>query len=193
MAVVASHAEGTLLTPEEYEQLALAEPDRLWELHRGRLREKPGMTWDHTDVISFLNHLLQSQLDRSQFRVHDNGSRLRRSVKNYYMPDLAVIPLELAAGLRGRRDRLEVFTDPLPLVVEVWSPSTGKYDVDTKLPEYQLRGDLEIWRIHPYDRSLTSWQRRPDGSYEETVYRGGPVHPVALPGVTIDLDVLFDA
>jgi Uma2 family endonuclease len=53
----------------------------------------------------------------------------------------------MAARLRG--DELELYVEPLPLVVEVWSPSTGQYDVDEKLPEYQRRGDLEIWRFHP--------------------------------------------
>jgi len=33
--------------------------------------------------------------------------------------------------------------------------------------------------------------RRPDGSYEEMVYREGIVHPVALSGVAIDLAALF--
>jgi hypothetical protein len=37
--------------------------------------------------------------------------------------------------------------------------------------------------------------RRPDGAYTETRYTGGIVRPVALPvalpGVTIDLDMLF--
>ena len=62
---------------------------------------------------------------------------------------------------------------------------------DEKLPEYQRRGDLEIWRIHPYDRTLIAWRRRPDGSYAQTTFTGGVVHPVALPGVAIDLDALF--
>ena len=77
-------------------------------------------------------------------------------------------------------------------MVEVWSRSTGGYDVNAKLPVYMERGDLEIWRIHPYERSLTSWVRQPDGSYQESVYRGGIVSLAALPGVTIDLDELFD-
>jgi len=77
-------------------------------------------------------------------------------------------------------------------VVEVWSPSTGDYDVDAKLPEYHRRGDQEIWRIHPYERMLTAWRRQPDGSYTETVYTGGVVHPLAFPVVAIDLDTLFD-
>jgi Uma2 family endonuclease len=77
------------------------------------------------------------------------------------------------------------------LVVEVWSPSTGGYDIDAKLPTYRARGDREIWRIHPYERTLTTWRRQPDGSYAETVHRGGTIEPIAVPGVTIDLDALF--
>lgn len=65
-------------------------------------------------------------------------------------------------------------------------------DVDSKLPEYQRRGDREIWRLHPFDRNLIAWRRQPDGSYSESHYTGGSVQPVALPGVTIDLDALFD-
>ena len=87
--------------------------------------------------------------------------------------------------------QLEAYTDPLPLVVEVWSPSTGDYDVETKLGEYRRRGDLEIWLLHPYSHSLTAWVRQPDGSYVEVHYTGGTVQPAALPGVTIDLDARF--
>jgi Uma2 family endonuclease len=88
---------------------------------------------------------------------------------------------------------LAIFSGPLPLVVEVWSSSTGDYDVDTKLSVYQQRGDLEIWRIHPYERTLTAWRRQPDASYQETLHSDGTIKPMALPGVAIDLDALFDA
>jgi Uma2 family endonuclease len=88
---------------------------------------------------------------------------------------------------------LAIIADPLPLVVEVWSPSTGGYDVDAKLPIYQQRGDLEIWRIHPFERTVTAWRRQANGSYTETIYREGILAPVALPGVSITLDELFDA
>jgi Uma2 family endonuclease len=75
----------------------------------------------------------------------------------------------------------------------VWSPSTGDYDVDTKIPVYQRRGDLEIWRIHPYERTVTRWVRQADGSYEETNHDGGIIPLSALSAVTIDLDALFAA
>ncbi len=86
---------------------------------------------------------------------------------------------------------LELYDEPMPLVVEIWSPSTGAYDVDTKLIEYQRRGDLEIWRIHPYERTLIAWRRQADGTYTETIYTSGLVQAAFLPNVTIDLDSLF--
>jgi Uma2 family endonuclease len=87
---------------------------------------------------------------------------------------------------------MEAYPEPLPLVVEIWSPSTGGYDIASKLPEYKQRGDREIWRIHPYERTLTAWRRQADGSYAETIFTGGIIEPVALPGVRIDLNSLFD-
>ncbi len=99
--------------------------------------------------------------------------------------------MALTEPLQGRSDVLEVYSNALPLVVEIWSPSTSSYDIDEKLAGYQRRGDHEIWRLHPYERTLTGWRRQPDGTYAETVYEGGTVEPVGLPRVSIDLDGLF--
>jgi len=180
-----------VVTKDAFEQIARADPERTWELHRGELREKPSMSVEHGDVAFHLAMLLQLQLDRREFRLRVNHGHLRISSDTYYVADVTVIPVALDRPQRGRPGTLEVHPEPMPLVIEVWSPSTGRYDVETKLPEYQVRGDLEIWRLHPYERSLTVWRRRSDGSYEQTVYRGGTVAVASLPGVTIDLDALF--
>ena len=179
------------VSEQTYRRLALRDPDGQWELHHGRLREKPGMTFAHNHLMFQLGVLLQQQLRRDEFVVGVNGGRVRRSAANYYIPDVFVAPANLTLPLRDRMDLLEVYADPLPLVVEVWSPSTGDYDVDEKLAEYQQRGDLEVWRLHPYERTLTAWRRRPDGSYEETTHREGLVRPASLSNVAIDLDALF--
>jgi Uma2 family endonuclease len=176
-----------------YLQLVWEDPDGQWELHCGRLWSKAcePMTWEHTDAFSYLGFLLQSQLSRDQFIVHWNAGRARRSEQHYYIPDLIVVPAELADRLFAEEGRLEVYSEPLPLVVEVWSPSTGRLDVREKLPGYRRRGDREIWLLHPYERTLTAWVWQADGSYAETVHRGGIVHAAALPSVSIDLDALF--
>jgi len=180
-----------LVTERTYEEIALGEPERRWELHDGELREKPGMSLGHNDVLDDLYRALSDQIDRTAFKVSGSGARLRAGDDIVYIPDLIVIPLAYRAALRDRRHRLEVHDQPMPLVVEVWSPSTGAYDIDTKIPTYRARGDAEIWRLHPFERTLTAWRKRLDGTYEETVLTTGVVEPVMLPGVRIDLDALF--
>ena len=76
---------------------------------------------------------------------------------------------------------LAIIPNPSPLVVEVWSPSTGDDDLDTKLPVYHQRGDREIWRIHPYQWTLTGRQRQQDGLDREMIHREGTIRPLALP------------
>lgn len=176
-----------------YERAALLDDDRRWDLHEGRLREKPGMGAEHNDAIFVVASMIANQLDRREFRLRTNSSRLRRSAERYYIPDVCVIPTAVERAQRGRPGRLEIYADPLPLVVEVWSPSTGTYDLTAKLDEYRQRGDLEIWRIHPYERTQTAWRRQPNGSYVATLYRSGTVRPAFLPNVEIDLALLFDA
>jgi len=180
-----------VVSTRTYEQLALEDPEGEWEMHDGRLVSKrSAMTARHNDVMNELGFRLHGQLKPHEYRVRVNSSRARRSADHYYIPDVCVV---LSALVRELIDRpvLEVYTSPLPLVVEVWSPSTGDYDVDTKLPEYQRRSDLEIWRIHPFERALTRWVRQPDGSYTSETITHGLVELAALPSVVIDFDALF--
>jgi Uma2 family endonuclease len=174
-----------------YEEIALADLSRQWEMDDGRLREKPPMSDAHNVVLHRLDHQLVRQLDFDLYDIRLNLARVRLDARHYYIPDLAVIPVPSLRPLATRTQPLEVFAFPLPLVAEVWSPSTGTFDVDKKLPHYETRGDREIWRLHPFDLTLTAWRRQPDGFYTEAVHRSGKVSPIALPGVTIDLDLLF--
>jgi Uma2 family endonuclease len=181
------------MSEEAYRQFALGDPQGQWELYRGELREKPGMSVEHGGVMDGLLAFLYDQLDRNEYRIRITHARLRRSADTYYVPDIAVIPTPVVQALLERPGSLDAYPEPLPLVVEIWSPSTGRYDINEKLPDYQERGDLEIWYVHPYERTLTAWRRRPDGAYSESVYRGGMVRPESLPGVAIDLDALFES
>lgn len=180
-----------VLSTKTYEQIVLEDSDRHWELHRGRLVEKPTMTWEHNITVRRLAAHLTRQLDAAAYDVACNVGRVSRPEESYYIPDVYVIPIEMQRRLRQAR-RMEAYPEALPLVVEVWSHSTGDYDVDSKLPEYMARGDREIWRIHPYERTLIAWRRQPDGGYVETLHTEGVIEPLALPGVRIDLASLFD-
>jgi Uma2 family endonuclease len=179
------------VSEQEFQQLALADPKGHWELHCGKVRQKPPMTAEHNDAMLYLAAQLVQQLDRREFRVRSNAGHVQRTAENYYIPDVFVVPTALVHPLLGTY-QLETYATPLPLVVEVWSPSTGDYDVETKLLEYQRRGDLEIWLLHPFEHTLRAWRRQADGTYVEATYEGGSVQPASLPGVTINLDALFE-
>jgi Uma2 family endonuclease len=179
------------ITAKTYERIVLEDTDRQWELHCGRLVEKPPMTWEHNFTTRTLADELNAQLDRRVYVAVYNIGRVRRARESYFIPDVYVIPRETQRRL-FRRGRIESYPTPLPLVVEIWSRSTGDYDNTVKLSEYRRRGDLEIWLIHPYERTLVAWRLQPDGSYTETLFTEGTVEPVALPGVSIELAKLFE-
>jgi Uma2 family endonuclease len=180
------------LSEAAYRELALNDPKGFWELHCGQPRQKPAMSVGHNQVMHLLYKSLVRQLDPAQYELRMNAGRVRRSSENYYIPDVYVVPMDFFRPMLADPRALEVFEQPLPLVVEVWSPSTGGYDIDSKLPEYQRRGDHEIWRIHPFERTLRAWRRQPDGSYSETEYTGATIQPIALPDATVDIDALFN-
>jgi Uma2 family endonuclease len=175
-------AVSTRISEQEYRELVLGDPDRDWELWDGMPREKPWMSMRHNAIAFRLGHFLQSQLDWSLYRVNVNGDRARISPRSYYIPDVIVIPTAYQRPFANDPQVIGSYGDALPLVVEVWSPSTGDYDITAKLAGYRARGDLEIWLIHPSDQTLTAWRKQPDGTYAEEIYRGGVVPVASLPG-----------
>ncbi len=174
-----------------YTAVALEDPEGHWELHDGRLREKPSMTFRHNRYSVHLAHQLLNALDLDVYDVRVDNGRVRRTDVTFFIPDVLVLPLRFAEHLFDTADVLEAYTEPLPFVAEIWSPSTGDYDIDSKFGEYKRRGDREIWRVHPFERHVTVWTRRSDGEYDERVYEGGLVRLHGLSGIVIDLDRLF--
>jgi Uma2 family endonuclease len=72
--------------------------------------------------------------------------------------------------------------------VGIWSRTTGTYDFERKLAAYRSGGDVEIWYIHPYERTLTVWRRQQDGDHREMKYTGGLVSVTSLSGIAMNLD-----
>ena len=179
------------MSEQAYLKLVMEESDHRWELIDGEPVCRPAMTSKHEDITAYLGGQLITQLDRRGYRVRIAGSRVRCSASNYFIPDVFVAPTALVLPQEDVIEP-EAFREPLPLVVEVWSPSTGRRDLDRKLVRHREQGHSEIWFIHPFDHTLTAWRRQPDGSYVEVMLQGSTMEPVALPGVTIDLDALFD-
>ncbi len=80
------------MTEGENRAFALGDTAGQWELVRGELREKPGMSVEHGGIMVKMLKQLLSQLDASEYGVRNGHVRLRRSAETYYVPDIAVIP-----------------------------------------------------------------------------------------------------
>lgn len=148
------------------------------------------MSSTHEDIGAYLSQLLQSQLDRKEWRLSVNGAKTRISGSTYFIPDVVVVPAASVIEFRDDPHHLAAHAEPLPLVVEVWSRPTGTYDFERKPTSYRERGDLEIWYIHPYHRTLTVWRLLQNGTYSTHLFTGGKVAVSSLPGGEIGLDAL---
>jgi Uma2 family endonuclease len=180
------------VTEESYFRQALASEDAPLEFFQGRIREKPSMSAEHNDAMFLLGLQLGQQVVLRKYRVRVNAGRTRRPRTSVFIPDVMVIPIEAERTQRLGPGHLEVYNEPLPFVAEFWSQWTGDYDVMQKLPEYRERGDLEIWLVHPYDRTVVAWRRRSDDTYDRVEMRGSKVRLFGLPDVTVDLDEPFE-
>lgn len=110
--------------------------------------------------------------------------------ENVYVPDLWWVPE--AQRLSSDESR---FTVPPPLVVEVRSPSTWRYDIGTKLRHYESSGVSEVWLIDTAADVVLVYRRS---------HADSPTFDVALeltvedtlttplvPGWKVDLGTLF--
>src|SRR5437899_113709 len=85
-----------------YEQVALADPEGLWELHDGCLVSKPTMTTEHNRTQYFVVGELIRQLDPSVYEVRFNSARTRRRTRSYFIPDVLVVPVGLVVPKLGQ-------------------------------------------------------------------------------------------
>jgi len=184
------------LTEATYERVALEDREGGWELYSGRLRSRSSGTSGHNEAVIDLGYAIMRQIDHSAVDVRVNTGRLRWREDPYHVsylvPDVFVFPHTFSARWEDDPYALEVYNDPVPFVADVWeAPETG-YDVEHKMGIYRQRGDAEIWLTHPFERWVSVWHRRADGSYEHARHTGGIVPLHALRGVQIDLDLLLE-
>ncbi len=122
-------------------------------------------------------------------RLPMNGSTDDDQIYNVVQPDICVVcdPAKLDyRGCIGAPD----------LVVEVFSPSTGKRDANEKFQLYEAAGVKEYWLVYPNEVTVIVFLLQEDGKYDEgTVYNiiNGTIKvPVrTLEGLIIDLEELF--
>jgi Uma2 family endonuclease len=180
------------ISDQEFERFVLSGVEGTWELHAGRLMEKPALDGIRGTVVTRLARQLLAQLDAAEYEVRVNDGYVRATRDTILVPDLFVAPAA-PDQLNSVRTTSHFRTEPMPLLVEVWTPDRDCGDADARILTYQQRGDREIWLIRPDDRTLTTWVRRLDGTYAETIYQSGAPWPAVGVSITPGRDGRYHA
>ena len=139
------------------EELAWTEPRRE-ELICGKVVMMAPPATNHGVIAGNVHALFHSYLRGKSCTVFPDDVPLFLSDMDYYRPDLMVVcdrEKIKADGVHGAPD----------LVVEILSPSTGRYDRGRKKQIYQASGVPEYWIISPEAQSIEVYRLK-DGVYE---------------------------
>jgi len=147
--------QGQVLTA--YDVWQLWEPDRRLELMDGVVTVMAGPSIEHQRTQMRLIKLLLSALPEHLEVLAAPFDIL--SADTAVQPDVMVIDPAAVVGT----DPIEVC--PL-LVVEILSPSTALYDLNTKYKRYERAGIPSYWVVDPLAGRLIVWELR-DGAYVE--------------------------
>ena len=99
------------VTERTFEEIVLANPGRKLEMYEGQVREKPPMSIGHNRTQANLYLQLAMQLRKTVFEVRMSQAPVRRSARNYYLPDVYVVQRH-PRGMQLKT--FEEFVDPLP-------------------------------------------------------------------------------
>ena len=140
---------------------------------------------DHAEPKKAGQTALKQAIDRAGLPCHmlPDGVTVRIDAKTAYEPDALVY-----CGPRLPRDAVEV---PAPLiVVEVLSPSTGRYDRHDKLSGYFAVADLHHYLIINMDRRMVIHHDR-NGSEIATRILGSGLLRLDPPGLEVTVEDLL--
>ncbi len=161
MTVDTDLPQGQVLTA--YDVAELWQPDRRLELIDGVLTVMTGPSVAHQRT--------QSRLLRLLFDAQPDHLDVLAAPVDVLSDDTVVQPDVLVldpAALVGS-DPIECIPS---LVIEILSPSTALYDLNTKFKRYERAGIASYWAVDPLAGRLIVWELR-DGAYVEIVDRTG--------------------
>lgn len=155
-----------------------------FEIIDGVLTEMAGPSAEHQDVVMHLAALL--------FAVRPSGLKVLPAPFDILDEDTAVQPDIVVVEKASAAEHGYVAGAPL-LVIEVLSPSTALYDLNTKFKRYERAGVASYWVIDPVKLRLIAWELR-EGAYVEVADVAGgeswtaelPFHVTITPADLVD-------
>jgi Uma2 family endonuclease len=163
-----------------------------YELLNGRIVMTPPAGHPHGQIEAALVHLLRQHVRTNGLGIICGSSAgFDLPSGDTVEPDVSFIATERQAlspaPVRGK------FLRTVPnLVVEILSPSTAVRDHTEKKAVYERNGINEYWLVDPDEKHVTVFVLRA-GRYDAgTLCHAGAVSSVALPGLAISVEEVFE-
>ncbi|WP_373553869.1 Uma2 family endonuclease [Haliscomenobacter sp.] len=126
------------------------------EYHNSEIVTMGLASFFHEIIVSNMIFILRNILPESFFVVGSNsGIQIPRFEGGYYLPDVLVVKGEPSF----KPNSTAIITNP-HIVIEILSPSTSKFDSESKLPEYKhLESLQQIIMINQKKAGVSSYLR----------------------------------
>jgi len=171
------------ITVDEYYRMAevgLLAADERTELIEGEVIDMAPIGDKHADTVDLLVRLFARTLADS-FNLGVQRP-IRLSSESEPQPDLVIY----RSGTTGHPSASQIL-----LVIEV-SDTTLRYDRDKKALLYAQHSIPEMWLIDVQKRQLLRFSDPRDGAYQKAItLQGGPIEPLLIPDLSIDLDKIL--
>ena len=166
------------------------------ELIDGFIKMMAAPTFVHADVVSEITTQLRIfvKKEKGRCKVVSSPVAVRfytqgtedADITTVVQPDICVVcdlsKIDKKKGILGAPD----------MIVEVFSPSTGKRDLNEKFNLYEKHGVLEYWVVYPEEQSIHAFVLS-NGEYGDgTVYSQGTIPISIFPECKLDIEEIFN-
>jgi Uma2 family endonuclease len=157
--------------------------DAIEEVVNGEIRIMPAPSWNHSEIIDNLSHLIAPQVDWRKVKVKASLFNLiiRRQPLTAREPDLAVFHASTIIEQDGR-----IHSAP-QLLVEVLSPANTRPHQKEKLEDYASLGVPEFWVISPEGRTVEVFYLENGELRRHAILADGILKPLHFPDVQINI------
>lgn len=142
----------------------------------------------HTNSVKLLTTLLSTFVIKNNLGYVGGEKMLISLTRNDYEPDICFFNKSKSQSFKS--DQMQF---PAPdIAVEVLSPSTEKYDRETKFEDYAAHGIREYWIIDA-EHEITEQYFLQNEKYELLLKaKDGTIESVVLPDFKIQIRAIFD-
>lgn len=189
-AILAERLQNALQAEQENRRhfYEIIEEDKKMEFINGEIIFQSPAKLRHTNSIKLLTNLLSNFVIKNDLGFVGSEKMLISLTRNDYEPDICYF--EKAKSQNFKSDQMQF--PALDLAVEVLSPSTEKFDRETKFQDYAAHGIREYWIIDPENEFIEQYFLQAE-EYELLLKaKDGTIESIVLPEFRIQIRAVFD-